>query len=120
MRTEPSNPYASDAQNESGVPERTPLRRAVRTLLTTVALMCAVVVAMSAILFIESVIKRQPIEAFWAELADESWIPLLFVGTIPVLAGGKSDCCCISRLLRRKSARAANGGDPGATPTADA
>ncbi len=117
MREEHTNPYASEAQREpedcpgaAAGPdrERTPMGRAMRTMLLTVALMCAVVVAMSAILFIESVVKRQPIESFWAELADESWVPLLFVGTLPVITGGRKDgCCCVARLLRRRSARAA-------------
>ena len=120
MRTEPTNPYASGAQKEATTPGRTPRRRAVRTMLTTAALMCAVVVAMSAILFIESVIKREPIDRFWAELGDESWIPLLFVSSLPVLAGGKGNCCCVSRLLRRKSAGAAPRGESGgaASPVA--
>ena len=117
MREEHTNPYASEAQRGpedcTGVAaghdrERTPMGRAVRTMLLAVALMCAVVVAMSAILFIESVVNEQTIESFWAELADESWVPMLFVGTLPVVLGGRKDgCCCVSRLLRRRSARAA-------------
>lgn len=112
MHPEETNPYASDAQNEPAAPERTPFRRAVRTMLTTVALMCAVVVAMSAVLFIESVIKREPTERFWAQLADESWLPLLFVSVLPAFTSNRGDCCCIARLLRRKSSRAASGGNP--------
>lgn len=124
MRDEDLNPYSQDAQGvEQAGEQRAQPRRAVRTILTTVALMGAVVVAMSAILFIESVVKQKPIESFWKELADESWLPLLFAGTLPAMTGDRGGCCCLGRLLRRKAGRSvdvAGGGDPaGATPPSE-
>lgn len=117
MHEEHTNPYASATQREPRpAPCRTPMAQAVRTMLLTVAMMGTVVVGMSAVLFIESVVKDQPIESFWAELADESWVPILFVGTLPVLTGGRRNGCCLSRLMRRQSARAA-GVEPGAGST---
>ncbi len=107
MHNEKPNPYTQDSHDAG--PEkkstRTPFRRAVRTMVKTIAIMGAVFVVISAVIFIESVIKREPIEDFWAAIGDEPWALLIFAGTLPVLAGNRDDrgcCCCISRLIRRK------------------
>ena len=110
MQSEKPNPYTQDSQDAVAEkkPARTPFRRAVRTMVKAIAIMGAVFVVISAVIFIEAMIKREPIEDFWAAIGDEPWALLMFAGTLPVLAGNHNDngCCCISRLiLRKKSTR---------------
>jgi len=107
MQSEKPNPYTQDSQVAGPDKKiaRTPFRRAVRTMVTTIAIMGAVFIVLSAVIFIEAMIKREPVEDFWATLRDEPLIPLLFLTTLPVLASNRknNDCCCISRLLRKKN-----------------
>ena len=120
MHNEQPNPFAQESQDEpqQKQPSRTPLRCAVRTMLTTIAIMGAVFVVMSGVLSIETMIKREPMEDFWAVLGDEPWIPLMFVSSLPAIASSRDGrgCCCISRLIRRKKTAHGTGSAASNTP----
>lgn len=103
MDNQRPNPYAHEhaadrtpsRHNSGPEPERSgPWMSAARTMGLAVVLMVATITAVTGVFFIESTIRGEPAGAFWDDLRGASWLPMLFIGTLPALSGRRGTGCC--------------------------